>query len=77
MNPKDLKQNVYHDEYRCALQTLHAYKDAGISLFLEDRPVSPRKAAYVCIVRERGRYMSDFVTDDNGKLSEIRFDRVE
>ena len=29
-----------------------------------------------CVVRERGNYMGDYITDSAGKVVELRFDKI-
>lgn len=48
----------------------------GVSLYLDGREVSPGEIADTCFVREEATYMPDYVTDDNGVLTEVRYDRV-
>ena len=68
---------MYHEEYEAMREKLSAYQEAGVSLTLSGRLSSPGYLAYVSVVRERGRYMTDYSPDEDGKLCEIRFDKVE
>ena len=34
------------------------------------------KIARICAVREEGKYMGDYIVDESGELTEVRFDRV-
>ena len=57
------------------LSELSYYASNGIKLYVQDKPSSPEQA--VQTVMESGdSYMADYVDDDLGELSEIRFDRV-
>ncbi|MCR5025689.1 MAG: hypothetical protein K6A90_15370 [Lachnospiraceae bacterium] len=58
------------------LSTLSYYANHGIKLFVQDRPASPEQTV-ITVMEEGGSYMADYVDDDKGSLSEIRFDRVE
>ncbi|MBQ7724240.1 MAG: hypothetical protein IJT63_01410 [Lachnospiraceae bacterium] len=58
------------------LSTLSYYANHGIKLFVQDRPASPEQTV-MTVMEEGGSYMADYVDDDKGSLSEIRFDRVE
>ncbi len=31
----------------------------------------------LCVIREKGCYMGDYIQDEKGKLKEIRFDKVK
>ncbi len=58
------------------LSTLSYYANHGIKLFVQNRPASPEQTV-MTVMEEGGSYMADYVDDDKGSLSEIRFDRVE
>jgi len=58
------------------LSTLSYYANHGIRLFVQNRPASPEQTV-MTVMEEGESYMADYVDDDNGSLSEIRFDRVE
>ncbi len=47
----------------------------GIALFLEGELSTPLEIAGKC-VREDGCYMADYVIDDRGYLTEVRYDKV-
>ena len=47
----------------------------GIALFLEGEPATPVEIAGKC-VGEDCCYMADYVIDDKGVLTELRYDRV-
>ena len=68
---------IYHDEYQLFLQTLYAYQKAGVTLTVEGKAVPAEDIADLCVVREAGAYMRDYISDDQGKLVELRFDRIE
>ncbi len=57
------------------LSTLSFYASNGIRLYVQDRPVSPEQTV-MTVMEEGSDYMADYVDDENGDLSEIRFDRV-
>lgn len=47
----------------------------GIELYLDGRPASPEGIADR-FVKEEAVYMPDFVIDENGALTQIRYDKV-
>lgn len=47
----------------------------GIALFLEGEPSTPVEIAGKCM-HEDSCYMADYVLDDKGFLTELRYDRV-
>ena len=77
MKRRDPNLAIYHDEFQEMRDKLSAYQQAGVSLTLSGRLSSPGYLAYMCVVRERGRYMTDYIPDEYGNLCEIRFDKVE
>lgn len=67
---------IYHEEYQILLKTLLAYQKAGISLTVEGKAKSAEDIADLCVFREAGAYMRDYIQDERGKLIEIRFDKI-
>lgn len=51
------------------------YQDSGVELYLGDLHSTPAEISDVCSVRE-SNYMRDYITDERGHLSEIRFYQV-
>ena len=49
----------------------------GVDLYLEGKPSSPVEIAKKYFVCEDAVYMPDFVTDEKGKLTQVRYDRVK
>lgn len=47
----------------------------GIALFLEGEPSTPAQIVGKC-VQEDSCYMADYVIDDRGYLTEVRYDKV-
>ena len=68
---------IYHEDYQDFLQTLYAYQKAGVSLTVEGKAAPAEAIADLCVCREAGAYMRDYISDERGRLVEIRFDRVE
>jgi len=66
-----------HEEFTEMKELLASYEKAGIRLTLSGKRSTSNEVAYVCAVKERGVYMSDYIPDSDGKLREIRFDRVK
>lgn len=54
---------------------LRKWEEAGIRLYLDGAPTSPEDIEKNC-VNEETLYMPDFVTDENGNLKEIRYDKI-
>ena len=48
----------------------------GVDLYLEGKPSSPEEIAKKYFVCEDAVYMPDFVTDEKGKLTQVRDDSV-
>lgn len=54
---------------------LEQWERAGIRLYLDGRLSSSESIGHIC-VGEDTLYMPDYVTDDEGKITEIRYDRI-
>lgn len=54
---------------------LKKWEEAGVKLYLEGVPTSSEYIEQNC-VNENAVYMPDYVTDHEGKLKEIRYDRI-
>lgn len=57
------------------LKKLVVLSEWGVTLELCGKPTTPKDIA-TCVVREEEAYMPDFIYDENGKLSELHYDRV-
>lgn len=49
---------------------------SGVSLYLDGKEASPKEIAELYTVRENMTYMPDYVTDEKGVLTEVRYDRI-
>ncbi len=58
------------------MMQLGDYAERGIPLFFENVPSTPYEIANNLLVRENEVYMADFVRDDRGNLTQIRYDHV-
>ncbi len=54
---------------------LRSMENAGVRLYLDGMPASSKKIAKLC-VNEESLYMPDYVTDKEGKIKEIRYDKI-
>lgn len=54
---------------------LKKWEEAGIRLYLDGTPTSSEYIAQNCI-NEDTLYMPDYVTDKEGRIKEIRYDRI-
>lgn len=64
------------DEEIAMKRRLIKIQQSGVNLYLEGKPASPQSIAFQC-VKEELIYMPDFVTNDNGKLMELRYDLIK
>ena len=55
---------------------LDFYVHEGIPLWLEGKPSKPGKIVKACRIAEDSSYMRDYVTDEQGKLIRLEFDKV-
>lgn len=58
-------------------QILTRMEREGVSFYLSGRRARARDVVKKCCVCERAVYMPDFVTDESGKLLEVRYDEVK
>ena len=61
-------------ELKKRLKLIH---ERGVNLYMDGEPASPEEIARKFFVNEDADYMPDFVTDDNGALTEVRYDKVK
>lgn len=66
---------MYEKEGQRLREKLESVRKSGVSLFLEGKPASPKTIADKC-VREDAIYMADYVLDEDGRLKELRYDRI-
>ena len=64
------------DDENILREHLKVIREKGIDLYLEGKPASPDKIARQFYVREDTVYMPDFVTDEQGRLTQVRYDRI-
>ncbi len=57
-------------------EQLTAYYRQGVRVSLNGVRMPVSRIAKICAVREEGNYMGDFIVDDTGQLTEVRFDRI-
>ena len=55
---------------------LTEYYRKGVKVSLEGVRMPVSQIARICAVREEGKYMGDYIVDEDGELKEVRFDRV-
>lgn len=51
-------------------------QDCGVKLYVDGKAVSPAEAA-ARTVREDSPYMADYVLEENGRVSQVHFNKVE
>lgn len=54
---------------------LEKWEDAGIRLYLDGTPTSSESIEKKC-VNEDMLYMPDYITDKEGKIKEIRYNKI-
>ncbi len=64
------------DEENTFKEHLRAICASGVDLYLEGRLSSPDRIAKRFSVHEDAVYMPDFVLDEQGRLTQIRYDRI-
>lgn len=71
--PRDEEESAAYRELKAQL-TEYYRKGIKVSLGGIRMPVST--IARICAVKEEGKFMGDYIVDEAGELTEIRFDRV-
>lgn len=66
---------MYETEEQRLKEKLENVRKSGVRLFLEGKPASPEDIADKCVC-ENAIYMADYVLDDEGRLKELRYDRI-
>lgn len=66
---KTRRENLY--------QELKEYEKAGISLWLNGLPSTPKEIARACSIGEECRYMRDYIRDEEEEVLGIGFDKVQ
>lgn len=56
-------------------ENLKKWEGTGVRLYLDGVPASLKSIEQNCVM-EDSMYMPDYVTDQNGKITEIRYDRI-
>lgn len=56
-------------------ENLKKWEETGVRLYLDGVPASLKSIEQNCVM-EDSMYMPDYVTDQNGKITEIRYDRI-
>ncbi|MBR5375866.1 MAG: hypothetical protein IK139_01160 [Lachnospiraceae bacterium] len=68
---------VRYDEIQFELMMqLGDYVHQGIPLYFENAPSTPRDIVNNLMTNQDEVYMADYVRDDRGNLSQIRYDKV-
>ena len=49
----------------------------GVGFYLDGKPSHPEEIVHRCCVCEDTVYMPDFVTDETGRLKEVRYEEVK
>lgn len=55
---------------------LESYEKQGARINFKGEYVPAEYAAMMCAFREKSSFMRDYIFDDNGKITEVRFDQI-
>ena len=70
--------NTSHkQEKQQLLIELESIQNQGIAIYLEGIPSSPLTVTDVLYVNEESNFMRDYVTNEKGEWTELRFDKIE
>lgn len=67
-----LQNDMMHD----MRERLEGFAEKGTDLYLDGRKVSAAELAWQCYVNEEAVYMPDYVVGQDGRLLQLRYDRV-
>ncbi|MCF0228330.1 MAG: hypothetical protein HUJ76_01385 [Parasporobacterium sp.] len=73
MTDRDKMQYIHYMQLKDELDNAAC---GGIVLKLDGNHTSAHSIASVCVFREEGEYMRDYIRDDSGCISELNFDRA-
>lgn len=56
---------------------LKDYQEAGVTLWLDGHPSTPKEIAKAHKLAENGVYMRDYVENEKGEIAKLKFDFVK
>lgn len=59
------------------MMELSRYREDGVRLYLNEEEASPEEIADACVISESHCYMRDYVTDGEGELTALKFDKID
>ena len=62
--------------YDSLLKKMKYYEKRGVEITLDGRDLPLEEIAAACVIKEPQAYMGDYIWDEKGELSEIRYDRI-
>ena len=77
-NTKTEQRKKKEQEEKCQyLEGIRRYQSVGVTVLVDGKEPELRELEKIVEVREDGAfYMGDYIGDEEGKLVEIRFDKV-
>lgn len=69
-------KNEQKQKYIKLTKELREYKNKRVNLYLEGRDSTPHEIANACTVMEEGSYMREYVSNEDGVIIEIRFNKI-
>lgn len=70
-----MKQTILQ-KLEVLLLELESLQGIGITIWLEGFETSPIVASNAIMVNEENSYMRDYVMNERGKVTELRFDKI-
>lgn len=71
-----MKQTILQ-KLEVLLLELESLQGIGITIWLEGSETSPLVASNAIMVNEENNYMRDYVMNERGKVTELRFNKIE
>lgn len=64
-------------KYLGLVQELREYSNKQVQLYLEGEQSTPQRIANACLLMEEGCYMREYVSNEDGRIAEIHFEKVQ
>lgn len=71
-----MKQTILQ-KLEVLLLELESLQGIGITIWLEGSETTPFVASNAIMVNEENNYMRDYVMNERGKVTELRFDKIK
>ncbi len=67
---------LQEDELHNMKERLEGIAKKGTELYLDGKPISAEELAQTCCLNEEAVYMPDYVLGQDGRLTQLRYDKI-